>query len=257
MDYDFTVFATSGAWISLVTLAFLEIILGVDNIIFISLVAGRLPANQQKKARNIGLMIALLFRIGLLLSISWIIGLTAPLFTLPMEGVFADMGLHDPLVAAQISGRDLILFAGGLFLLAKSTTEIHHKVSGDMAEDKKVKAPAKMSGAIIQIILIDIVFSFDSILTAVGLTQHVMVMIFAVIIAMVIMMLFSGKVSAVIEKQPSLQILALAFLIMIGLTLILEALGVHINKAFVYVAVAFSLGVEFLNIRFRKKAGDA
>lgn len=256
MDYDFSVFATSGAWISLITLAFLEIILGVDNIIFISLVAGRLPANQQKKARNIGLMIALLFRIGLLLSISWIIGLTAPLFTLPMEGVFADMGLHDPLLAAQISGRDLILFAGGLFLLAKSTTEIHHKVSGDMA-DKQVKAPAKMSGAIIQIILIDIVFSFDSILTAVGLTQHVMVMIFAVIIAMVIMMLFSGKVSAVIEKQPSLQILALAFLIMIGLTLILEALGVHINKAFVYVAVAFSLGVEFLNIRFRKKAGDA
>lgn len=124
-----------------------------------------------------------------------------------------------------------------------------------MEADKKVKAPASMSGAIIQIILIDIVFSFDSILTAVGLTPHVMVMIFAVIIAMFIMMAFSGKVSAIIEKQPSLQILALAFLIMIGLTLILEALGVHINKAFVYVAVAFSLGVEFLNIRFRKKAG--
>lgn len=255
MDYDISVFATSGAWISLITLAFLEIVLGVDNIIFISLVAGRLPADKQKQARNLGLMIALLFRVGLLLSISWIIGLTAPLFTLPLQSVFADMGIHDPLAAAEISGRDLILFAGGLFLLAKSTTEIHHKVSGDMAEEKKVKAPASMPAAIAQIILIDIVFSFDSILTAVGLTPHVMVMIFAVVIAMFVMMAFSGTVSRVIEKQPSLQILALAFLIMIGLTLILEAMGVHINKAFVYVAVAFSLGVEFLNIRFRKKTG--
>jgi predicted tellurium resistance membrane protein TerC len=228
------------------------VILGVDNIIFISLVAGRLPAEQQAKARNIGLMIALLFRVGLLLSISWIIGLTAPIFTLPLESIFADMGVHDPAAAAAISGRDLILFAGGVFLLAKSTTEIHHKVSGVGEGDKKVKAPATMFGAITQIILIDIVFSFDSILTAVGLTPHVMVMIFAVVISMFIMMAFSGKVSAVIEKHPSLQILALAFLIMIGLTLILEALGVHINKAFVYVAVAFSLGVEFLNIRFQK-----
>ena len=252
MDYDITVFATAGAWISLLTLAVLEVILGVDNIIFISLVAGRLPADQQAKARNIGLMIALLFRVGLLLSISWIIGLTAPIFTLPLESVFADMGVHDAAEAAAISGRDLILFAGGIFLLAKSTTEIHHKVSGVGEGDKKVKAPATMFGAIIQIILIDIVFSFDSILTAVGLTPHVMVMIFAVVISMFIMMAFSGKVSAVIEKHPSLQILALAFLIMIGLTLILEALGVHINKAFVYVAVAFSLGVEFLNIRFQK-----
>jgi len=252
MDYDITVFATAGAWVSLLTLAILEVILGVDNIIFISLVAGRLPADQQAKARNIGLMIALLFRVGLLLSISWIIGLTAPIFTLPLESVFADMGVHDAAEAAAISGRDLILFAGGIFLLAKSTTEIHHKVSGVGEGDKKVKAPATMFGAITQIILIDIVFSFDSILTAVGLTPHVMVMIFAVVISMFIMMAFSGKVSAVIEKHPSLQILALAFLIMIGLTLILEALGVHINKAFVYVAVAFSLGVEFLNIRFQK-----
>lgn len=252
MDYDISVFATAGAWVSLLTLAILEVILGVDNIIFISLVAGRLPADQQAKARNIGLMIALLFRVGLLLSISWIIGLTAPIFTLPLESLFADMGVHDPAEAAAISGRDLILFAGGIFLLAKSTTEIHHKVTGVGEGDKKVKAPATMFGAITQIILIDIVFSFDSILTAVGLTPHVMVMIFAVVISMFIMMAFSGKVSAVIEKHPSLQILALAFLIMIGLTLILEALGVHINKAFVYVAVAFSLGVEFLNIRFQK-----
>lgn len=252
MDYDISVFATPGAWVSLLTLAVLEVILGVDNIIFISLVASRLPADQQAKARNIGLMIALLFRVGLLLSISWIIGLTAPIFTLPLEALFADMGVHDPAAAAAISGRDLILFAGGIFLLAKSTTEIHHKVSGVGEGDKKVKAPATMFGAITQIILIDIVFSFDSILTAVGLTPHVMVMIFAVVISMFIMMAFSGKVSAVIEKHPSLQILALAFLIMIGLTLILEALGVHINKAFVYVAVAFSLGVEFLNIRFQK-----
>lgn len=256
MDFDFSIFATTGAWISLLTLAFLEVILGVDNIIFISLTAAKLPAKQQKKARNLGLMIALLFRIGLLLSITWIIGLVKPLFTLPLESVFVDMGLDHAREAAEVSGRDLILFMGGLFLLAKSTTEIHHKISGNEESGKKKKAPSSFLQVLIQIVLIDIVFSFDSILTAVGLTQHVLVMIFAVVIAMFIMMSFSGAVSRVIEEQPTLQILALAFLIMIGMTLILESFDVHINKAFVYVAVAFSLGVEFLNIRFRKNEDE-
>jgi len=238
MDFSFSIFTTVDAWISLLTLTFLEIILGVDNIIFISIVANKLPQNRQKSARQLGLMAALLFRIGLLLGISYIIGMTAPIFTL-WENEF--------------SGRDLILIAGGFFLLAKSTTEIHQKVSGT-EHGKQVKAKAVFWQVILQIIFIDIIFSFDSILTAVGLTQHVMVMILAVVIAMIVMMQFSGAVSNIINKYPTLQILALSFLIMIGLTLIIEGFGVHVNKAFVYVAVAFSLFVEFLNIRFRSKA---
>jgi predicted tellurium resistance membrane protein TerC len=237
MNIDLSVLTHVDAWISLLTLTFLEIVLGVDNIIFISIVASKLPENQQDKARKIGLLIALGFRIILLLSISWIIGLTEPVFTL-MDHPF--------------SGRDLILLAGGFFLLAKSTTEIHEKVEGRHHE-KSVKTKSAFWPVIIQIIFIDIVFSFDSILTAVGLTRDVMVMIIAVVIAMLIMMRFSGYISNIINRLPTLQILALSFLIMIGLTLILEGCGVHVNKAFVYVAVLFSLSVEMLNIRFRKK----
>jgi predicted tellurium resistance membrane protein TerC len=237
MDFSLSIFSTADAWISLLTLTFLEIVLGVDNIIFISIIANALPQNRQKSARTWGLIIALFFRVGLLLSISYIIGMTAPLFTL-FEQAF--------------SGRDLILIGGGFFLLAKATTEIHHKVEGK-DQEKKTKAHAVFWQVILQIILIDIVFSFDSILTAVGLTKHVMVMIFAVIIAMVVMLLFSGPVSKTVNKYPTLQILALSFLIMIGLTLILEGWGVHVNKAFVYVAVLFSLTVEMLNLRFRRK----
>jgi predicted tellurium resistance membrane protein TerC len=237
MNIDLSVLTHIDAWISLLTLTFLEIVLGVDNIIFISIVASKLPENQQDKARKIGLLIALGFRIILLLSISWIIGLTEPVFTL-MDHPF--------------SGRDLILLAGGFFLLAKSTTEIHEKVEGKHHE-KSVKTKSAFWPVIAQIIFIDIVFSFDSILTAVGLTRDVMVMIIAVVIAMLIMMRFSGYISNIINRLPTLQILALSFLIMIGLTLILEGCGVHVNKAFVYVAVLFSLSVEMLNIRFRKK----
>jgi len=237
MNIDLSILTHVDAWISLLTLTFLEIVLGVDNIIFISIVASKLPENQQDKARKIGLLIALGFRIILLLSISWIIGLTEPVFTL-MDHPF--------------SGRDLILLAGGFFLLAKSTTEIHEKVEGRHHE-KSVKTKSAFWPVIIQIIFIDIVFSFDSILTAVGLTRDVMVMIIAVVIAMLIMMRFSGYISNIINRLPTLQILALSFLIMIGLTLILEGCGVHVNKAFVYVAVLFSLSVEMLNIRFRKK----
>jgi predicted tellurium resistance membrane protein TerC len=237
MDFGFSVFSTADAWISLLTLTFLEIVLGVDNIIFISIVANTLPKSKQKRARNTGLMIALVFRVALLLGISFIVRMTNPVFTL---------------LGQPFSWRDLILIGGGFFLLAKSTTEIHEKVGGK-EQRKEVKARAVFWQVILQIIFIDIIFSFDSILTAVGLTQYIMVMIFSVILAMLVMMQFSGWVSNIINKYPTLQILALSFLIMIGLTLILEGCGIHVNKAFVYVTVLFSLTVEILNIRFRKK----
>lgn len=255
MDFDFTVFTGLDAWISLLTLTFLEIILGIDNIIFISLIAGKLPKEKQKRARMVGLSLALLMRLGLLTLISWVIGLTAPLFSLPLEGIFTSLKVEHAAEAAAISGRDLILILGGLFLLAKSTTEIHDKVN-DKHSEKKTAGANLFWMVILQIVLIDIVFSFDSILTAVGLTQHVIVMMAAVIISIIIMMFFSGYISDFINKYPTLQILALSFLIMIGLTLLLEGFEVHVNKAFVYVSVIFSLGVEFLNIRFRKNTGD-
>jgi predicted tellurium resistance membrane protein TerC len=237
MDYDFSVFVHADAWVSFLTLSFLEIVLGVDNIIFISIVTNQLPREQQRKTRNLGLFLALIFRILLLLGITWIIGLTAPIFSV---------------LKHNFSGRDLILIAGGLFLIAKSTTEIHEKVSNKTKEIKTTGA-SHFAGVIVQIILIDMVFSFDSILTAVGLTQHVMVMILAVIVAMMVMMFFAGAISKIVNRYPTLQVLALAFLIMIGLTLILEGFEVHVNKAFVYVSVLFSLTVELLNIRLRSR----
>ncbi len=225
-------------WVALLTLTFLEIILGVDNIIFISLVTQRLPKAEQRRARNMGLLLALLFRIGLLLSITWIIQLKEPLIWI-------------------FSGRDLILLGGGLFLIAKSTSEIHHKVVSieEGGEDKNTKK-ASFFGTIIQIILLDIIFSIDSILTAIGLSDHVTLMIIAVVIALIVMMLFAGRISSLIEKHPTLQILALSFLILIGFTLILEVealpFHVHIEKGFIYFAVFFSLVVEMLNITMRK-----
>lgn len=252
VDYDISVFTSIDAWVSLFTLTILEIILGVDNIIFISITASKLPEAQQPKARFYGLSLALGIRIVLLLFIGWIIGLTKPLFHLPVKELFTRLGIENALEAAAISGRDLILILGGFFLLTKSTLEIHSKVYG--IEHERAAKPKSAFGAVIfQIALIDFVFSFDSVLTAVGLTEHIMVMIFAVVISMIVMMLFSGKISAFIDKHPTLQILALSFLIMIGFTLILEGFAAHVSKAFVYVAVAFSLTVEFLNIRFRKK----
>ncbi|MDW8419975.1 MAG: TerC family protein [Chitinophagales bacterium] len=252
VDYDITVFATFDAWISLITLSVLEIILGVDNIIFISIVASKLPKPDQPRARFIGLSLALIIRVILLLFIGWIIGLTKPLFSLPIENIFNSLGIKNAAEAAAISGRDLILILGGFFLLAKSTLEIHSKVYGE-GHERTAKPKSAFGAVIFQIALIDFVFSFDSVLTAVGLTDHIMVMIFAVVISMIVMMLFSAKISTFIEKYPTLQILALSFLIMIGFTLVIEGFDVHISKAFVYVAVAFSLTVEALNIRFRKR----
>lgn len=224
----------------MLTLTFLEIVLGIDNIIFISIVTDKLPKEQQAKGRNLGLTMALFFRIGLLLGITWIIDFTEPLLT-----IFE----HD------LSGRDLILMAGGLFLLGKSTSEIHHKLEGE-TEDREpgVKAGLSMTSALVQIVALDMVFSFDSILTAIGLTEHVIIMIGAVVISMFVMMLFSGAISRFINERPTLQILALAFLILIGFMLVLDAIGFHVPKGYIYFAVAFSLLVEMVNIRLRKKS---
>ena len=224
--------------IALLTLTFLEIVLGVDNIIFISIISNRLPEKQQGKARNLGLALALIMRVGLLLGISWIIGFTEPLFT---------MFDHD------VSIKDLILMIGGLFLIGKSTTEIHESLEVQEHESK-TKVVATMGKVILQIVALDVVFSFDSILTAVGLTEHILIMIVAVTIAMIVMMTFAGKISAFINKHPTLQMLAMSFLILIGFMLVLEGLGKHIEKGYIYFAVFFSLTVEILNMRRRKNA---
>lgn len=231
------VLLTSEGIIALLTLTFLEIVLGVDNIIFISIISNRLPEHQQTKTRNLGLFLALIMRIGLLLGISWIIGFTEPLFTV-LE--------HD------ISIKDLILIVGGLFLIGKSTTEIHESLEIEEHETKK-KVAISMSKVILQIVALDMVFSFDSILTAVGLTTEVTIMIVAVIIAMIVMMTFAGRISNFINKHPSLQMLAMSFLILIGFMLVLEGIGEHIPKGYIYFAVFFSLTVESLNMRRRRK----
>lgn len=235
---EFDILLQPEGWIALLTLTFLEIVLGIDNIIFISIVTNKLPQQQQKKARNLGLGLALIFRILLLFSISYIIGLTKPLFTI---GSF------------DFSARDLVLALGGLFLLAKSTSEIHHKMEGGEEEMKKAAAKRNFAGTIVQIILLDIIFSFDSILTAVGLTKHIIIMIIAVIIALLIMIAFAGAVSNFINKHPTLQILALSFLILIGFMLMVEAIHYEIPKGYIYFAVFFSLIVELVNLRVRKK----
>jgi predicted tellurium resistance membrane protein TerC len=238
------VFSTADTWISLFTLTMMEIILGIDNIVFISIVAGKLPKESQGRARIIGLMLALGFRILLLLGISWIVGLKTPLFTLDLPFTGKDFG---------VTGRDIILMAGGLFLLAKSTTEIHHKLEGN-EEEANLKAPASFKRVVFQILLIDIVFSFDSILTAVGLVDHVSVMIIAVILSMGVMLAFAGKIGEFINAHPTIKMLALSFLILIGMMLTAEALHFHVPKGYIYFAMAFSLIVEMLNLKLRKKA---
>ena len=238
MEFDLSIFMHSETWIALLTLTFLEIVLGIDNIIFISIVSDRLPKEQQARARNLGLMLALVFRVGLLMSITWILGFEEPVFSI---------------FDIDFSYRDIILAAGGLFLLAKSTTEIFHKMEGEHGADQADKPKAAFSMVIIQIVLLDIVFSFDSILTAIGLTQQILIMVLAVIISMLIMMSFAGPISRFINKHPSLQILALAFLILIGFMLFLEALHQEIPKGYIYFAVFFSLVVEVVNMRVRRR----
>lgn len=239
---------TGEGLMALFTLTFLEIVLGIDNIIFISIVTNKLPEKERPKARTLGLALALLFRIGMLLSITWIMGFDKPLFTIEN---FELWGVE--IENFGFSGRDAILLAGGIFLLAKSTSEIFHKVEGDEQHAKIGGAKKGMLNIIVQIVLLDIVFSFDSILTAIGMTNDLPVMITAVVIAIIVMMLFAGKISAFINNHPSLQILALSFLIMIGLMLVLDAFHEHVPKGYIYSAILFSLTVELINMRIRKK----
>ena len=223
--------------IALLTLTVLEIVLGIDNIIFISILSGKLPEDQQKKGRLTGLSLAMVTRILLLFSISLIVKLTEPFFTVFNLG---------------ISGRDLILLLGGLFLLAKSTMEIHSKLEGE-EEHLNVKAKVSFWGVIIQIALLDIVFSLDSVITAVGMANELAVMIIAVIIAVIFMMFFSGAISGFVENHPTIKILALSFLLLIGVSLIAEGFHQHISKGYIYFAMAFSVFVEMLNLKMRKK----
>lgn len=240
-------FTDPAALTALLTLTALEIILGVDNIIFISIVSNKLPAAQQPRARFIGLMLAMIFRIILLLAITWIIRLTNPIFSIPFV---TDEETGGPL---GISWKDLILIAGGIFLVFKSTLEIHHKLEKPKPADVHAKvAPTAFSAVILQIVMVDAVFSFDSILTAIGLVKEVWVMITAVVISIIIMMIFAGSISRFINKHPTLQILALAFLIMIGVMLVAEGFHQHFNKSYIYSAIAFSLVVELINMRLRK-----
>ena len=227
--------------LAFLTLSFLEVVLGIDNIIFISILTNKLPEEIRKKARTLGIALALVFRIIMLLSITWIMGFQQELFSISDH---------------PVSGRDLVLFAGGIFLLWKSTKEIFGITEAGGAQHGQDSSVAKsFAGIIVQIAFLDIVFSFDSILTAIGMTDNIQIMIAAIIVAMIVMLKFSGPVSKVIEKHPSLQILALAFLILIGFMLVAEAAGYHVPKAYIYMAVGFSLAVELINIRSKVRGG--
>ena len=238
------------AWIALATLAALEIVLGIDNIIFIAILASKLPEEQQNRARQLGLGLAMFTRILLLLSLSWILGLTQPLFTLPGAGLL-NLG-HE---AAEISGRDIILLFGGLFLLAKSTYEIHEKLEGEEHHEGK-KAVASFSSVIIQILLLDIVFSLDSVITAIGLVEQVSIMIIAVVIAVIFMLVFVGPINDFVDRHPTVKMLALSFLLLIGVTLVAEAFEGHIPKGYIYFAMAFSVFVEMLNLKLRSNKAE-
>ncbi len=230
------------AWISFFTLALLEIVLGIDNIIFISILSGKLPEHQQSKARRLGLLAALVTRILLLLGLTWVMGLTQPLFTIPQL-----LAMKQPM---GISGRDLILIMGGIFLMWKAVKEIHEKLEGEDGEATGRVAPS-FSSVIIQIMLLDIVFSLDSVITAIGMAKHVEVMIAAVVVSVGVMLVFADRLSHFIHKHPTLKILALSFLMLIGFTLIIEGIEVHIPKGYIYFAMAFALGVEVMNILVR------
>jgi predicted tellurium resistance membrane protein TerC len=228
------------AWAGFATLTVLEIVLGIDNVIFISILAGKLPREQQGRARYIGLMLAMIMRIALLFSLSWIIRLTAPLFTVLGE---------------EISGRDLVLLIGGLFLLAKSTREIHERLEGEEGEASARVAPS-LGSVLIQIMLLDIVFSLDSVITAVGMVDELGVMVAAVIVAVLFMMAFARPVSEFVDRHPTVKMLALSFLILIGVSLVAESFDQHIPKGYIYFAMAFSVMVEMLNLKAKKRKAD-
>jgi predicted tellurium resistance membrane protein TerC len=228
---------TAEGWIALLTLTVLEIVLGIDNVIFISILAGKLPADTRGRARKVGLLAAMAMRIVLLLSITWVMRLTTPLFAL---------------LGQEISGRDLILIGGGLFLLAKSTHEIHDKLEGDEGH-ASARVVASFGAVVVQIMLLDIVFSLDSVITAVGMANDVVVMILAVIAAVAVMLVSSSSISAFVERHPTVKMLALSFLVLIGVSLIAEGLDQHIPKGYIYFAMGFSVFVEMLNVRIRAR----
>ena len=229
-------------WIGLLTLTVLEIVLGVDNIIFISILSGKLPKAQQPRARQLGLLGAFVTRVLLLLSIAWLVRLTRPLFTVLGHG---------------FSGRDLILLVGGLFLIAKATYEIHGKLEGEEHTSEEKRAVQSMFGVVVQIMLIDIVFSLDSVITAVGMVDEVSIMIAANVIALAIMLLSAGPIARFVDMHPTIKMLALAFLVLIGTNLVAESLGTHIPKGYTYFAMAFSVAVEMLNLKMRARAAKA
>jgi len=237
--WNLSIFADGDTWVALLTLTVMEIVLGIDNIIFISILADRLPREQQNRARLVGLGLALILRIGLLFGITWIMGLTRPLFSIAGQAV---------------SGRDLILGLGGLFLIGKATHEIYAKLEVE-DDDDGARMGARPSIALIvaQILLLDIVFSLDSVITAVGMAQELMVMVLAMLIAVGVMLVFAGRIGDFVNRHPSMKILALAFLLLIGVMLVAEALDQHVDKGYLYFAMAFSFAVELLNMRFRKK----
>ena len=226
------------AWIALATLTALELVLGIDNIVFISILVDKLPKAQQERARRIGLFMAMFMRIGLLMVLSWIIGLVAPLFSV---------------LGQEISGRDLILIVGGLFLIYKSTGEIHQSMEGEEGHASS-RVKATFTAVILQIMVVDMVFSLDSIITAVGMVDELAVMIAAVVLSVGMMMLFASAIGRFVSDHPTIKMLALAFLVVVGVVLIAEGLDYHVPKGFVYFAMAFSLGVELLNIRMRKRS---
>ena len=233
---------SSAGLMSLITLTFMEVVLGIDNIIFVSIVAGRVEKHEQKKARNIGLLLAMLLRLILLVIIQFIIEAQSTLFTLPID-----------FEGKNVSIKDLILIAGGLFLIYKSTTEIHHKFNVDEHLESEKKTKQSLGKVVGQILLLNLVFSVDSIVTAIGLTQSIPVMFFSIILSMVIMLMVSSSISNFVEKHPTVKMLALSFLLMIGFMLIVEAFEIHVPKGYIYFSMAFSLFVEMLNIRLRKK----
>jgi predicted tellurium resistance membrane protein TerC len=228
------------AWIALLTLTALELVLGIDNIIFIAILVDKLPAAQQQKARLIGLFLAMFMRVGLLLMLSWIVGMTEPLFKVA-------------LLNREISGRDLVLIGGGLFLIWKSTAEIHQSLEGAEGETASAVKGA-FAAVILQIIVVDMVFSLDSIITAVGMVDEIAVMIAAVLISVALMMVFAGTIARFVNEHPTIKMLALAFLVVVGVVLIAEGFGQHVPKGYIYFAMAFSVGVEMLNIRMRKRS---
>jgi len=230
------IFLRADSWISLATLSAMEIVLGIDNIVFLAIMVAKLPKEEQRPARTLGLILALGMRIGLLLAITWVMGLTEPLLTV---------------LGKSFSGRDLILLGGGLFLIAKSTHEMFEKL--EVAEKAEVKKPVRGAFAIVllQIVVLDIVFSLDSVITAVGMAQDLTIMIVAMMIAMLVMLLFAGRIGAFVNRHPSMKILALSFLLLIGVMLVSEGMGQHINKAYIYFAMAFALLVELINMKLR------